>query len=271
MKLKFAVENLADVPEQFQSLYEQNGDKYEFAGVEGLYKQDDINRLQEALRKERNDHKAAKDKYSALNGRDVNEILAELDRIEEYKQAAGGKIDETKLTEMVEARIKGRVAPIEREKAQLTEKLAELTGQIEQFKRAEVQRKISDTVTEALRKSAGLQPTAYDDALMLAERVFEIDELGRVVTRDGVGVTPGIDPTVWLSEVKSKRPHWWGPTVGGGAAGSHTGGVSSDNPWSAKSWNMTKQAEIMRSDMERAKQMARSAGSFVGATSPNKA
>ena len=48
----------------------------------------------------------------------------------------------------------------------------------------------------------------------------EIQDKGLIaprITRDNVGVTPGIDPAVWLSEIQAKRPHWWGEMVGTGA------------------------------------------------------
>ena len=114
-------------------------------------------------------------------------------------------------------------------------------------------------------------PEAIDDALMYADSMLEITEDGRIVTRDQVGVTPGIDPTVWLSEMQQKKRHWWPASQSGGAAGSNGGGVGGDNPWSASGWNLTRQAEMMDQDAARAEQMARSAGTTIGGPRPQKA
>lgn len=42
-----------------------------------------------------------------------------------------------------------------------------------------------------------------------------------------------------------------------------------DNPWSAAGWNVTRQAQLVRaSGLEKAAQIAKAAGSYIGATRP---
>ena len=43
-------------------------------------------------------------------------------------------------------------------------------------------------------------PEAVDDALALADRTFEIEEgTDKVITRDKIGVTPGLEPSAILA------------------------------------------------------------------------
>lgn len=267
MKLKAIVDTLDDVPAQYHALYTEKNGKWELTEIEGVKTQADVDRLQSALSKERNDHKATKEKYAALGDRDIDEVITQLDRIPELEAASAGKVDDAKLEELVEGRLKTKLAPIEREKAQLTQKVQELTGAVEQYVAADRTRKIHDEVRKAATSSKVL-PEAFEDALMLAERVMELDEEGRVIVRDGVGFTPGVDPAVWLSDLQSKRPHWWGPSQGGGAAGNNRSGVNGTNPWSADGWNLTEQGKILRENRTRAEQMAASAGTTIGGPRP---
>lgn len=129
---------------------------------------------------------------------------------------------------------------------------------------------IADAVRSAVGKSKGFQSSAVEDAITLAERVLEIDDSGNVVTKDGVGVTPGVGADVWLTEIQSKRPHWWGETIGGGASGNRGGasGYGGNNPWSHDHWNLTEQGRILTTDRKKAEQLAKSAGTSIGGKRP---
>lgn len=269
MVLKAIVKDINDVDEKYRDLYTQKGDQYELTAIEGVRTQGDVDRLQTALKKERDDHKAVKDRLALLGDRKIEDVVATLDRLPELEAAAAGKIDDNKLNEIVETRIKSRVAPIERENSRLKTDLAERDTKIQGYEGKEKTRLIHDSVREAISKNTGFQPSAVEDALVFAERMLEINEDGRVVTRDGVGVTPGIDSTVWLTEMQSKKAHWWGPSMGGGSQGGKSShGVK--NPWTHGDWNMTEQGRIYKESPDRAHQLAKSAGTTVGGTRPDK-
>lgn len=267
MGLKAVVDTLEGIPDHFHELYVERNGKYEISGIEGIKTQADVDRLQTALTKERNDHKGVKDKFAPLANFDVTEVLSKLDRYGELEEAAKGKLDDTKIDEIVGKRITSKLAPVERERDTFKGQLAEALNKITEYQTKETQRTISDKVREAA-VSSKLLPEAFEDALLLAERVFEVSEDGRVVTKDNVGITPGIDATVWLTEMQTKRPHWWGPSVGGGARGNgipQGGGV---NPWSAEGWNLTEQGKVLTSNRGRAEQLAKSAGTSIGGPRP---
>src|SRR5690606_6006640 len=140
-----------------------------------------------------------------------------------------GKLDDTKIEEIVNNRIKSRLSPVERERDTLKSQIAERDQIILGYQTKETQRTISDKVREAAT-TAKILPEAFDDALLLAERAFERTGDGREVTKDTVGGTPAVDASVWFNELQAKRPHGWGTSAGGGASGSMTPG-GQVNPW----------------------------------------
>jgi len=266
MTLKAVLDTLDDIPEHFHSLYTERNGKFELTGIEGVRTQADVDRLQAALSKERSEHKATKEKFSAFANLDPQEVLAKLDRFPELEEAAKGKLDDAKIDELVSKRIKSKLSPLEREISELKAQLSEREQLIADFKAKETQRTIFDKVREAAT-SAKILPEAMEDALLLAERVFEVTEDGRVLTKDNVGVTPGVDPTVWFTDLQSKRPHWWGPSAGGGASGSKTPG-GMQNPFSYEHWNLTEQGKLLTTNRARAEQLAKAAGTTIGGPRP---
>lgn len=270
MALQAQYDTLDEVPEAHRELYSERNGKFEFTGVEGLKTQADIDRLSTSLTKERDTHKASKTALAAWNalGADPAEVQNKLDRIAELEAAAEGKLDENKLNQLVEGRIKSKTAPLERELSSLKAQLAERDAKIGEYEAHERQRSIHDAVRQAATKHK-LLDTAVEDALFLAERMFEVDEDGRVVTKDGVGVTPGVEAHVWLTEMQTKRPHWWGPSQGGGARGGQGGGGGGANPFTKAGWNLTEQGRILRENPDRAAQLARAAGTSIGGGMPS--
>lgn len=270
MAIKAVVDKIDDIPEQYRDLYTEKNGKFELTGVEGIKTDADVTRLSTALNKERTDHKATKQTYAVLGDRKPDEILAILDRVPELEAAAAGRVDEAKINQMVETRVGSKLAPVQREVGALKTQLAERDQVIVGYQQKERTRSIHDGVRDAIGKTKGFQGSAGEDALMLAERMFEVSEDGKVVTKDGVGVTPGVDAVVWLTEMQQKRPHWWGPTEGGGSGGSNRNGGAGagDNPWTSANWNMTKQGQIYRENSARAEQLAKSAGTVIGGAKP---
>lgn len=268
MGLKVVHDTLDEVDEGFRSLYQERDGKFHLTGIDGIKTQADIDRLQSALTKERNDHKAVKDRYGVLGDLDPAEVLAKLDKYPELEAAAEGKLDETKINELAETRLRTKLAPVERERDQLKTKLEQTESTVQELQNVLRSRDIKDNVMAAALKGKVIE-TAIDDVLMLADRVFEVGEDGTVTTRDNVGVTPGLSPEAWLQEMQSKRPHWWPASEGGGAkGGSGGGGGFSNNPWSHEHWNMTEQGRIINQDRQKADQMAKAAGTSIGGPKP---
>lgn len=268
MALKIKQDNLDAVDAAFHSLYTQQTDgSFLLTGVEGMKTQADIDKVSLALTKERADNKALKEKFAILGDKEPSEIISQLDRISELEAAAAGKMDETKINEMVEARIKTKLAPVERELNLTKTKLTEAETRAGELSAREKRRTVHDKVREAAIASK-MMPEAYEDALMYADSMLELSEDGRVITKDNVGVTPGIEPSVWLTEMQTKKRYWWPGSQSGNSNGSGGNLAGGDNPWTHAGWNLTKQGEILDQDAKRADQLARSAGTTVGGRRP---
>lgn len=274
MAIKAVVDSLDDVDEKFRDLYTEVNGKFEITGIEDVTLLTPVKKLKDENAKRRIDERKAREAlapFTALVGeRKLEEVQAMLDRYPELEAAAEGKLDEGKINGLVEARLKTKLAPVERERDQLKAQITERDGIISAYKTKETIRTVHDAVRDAIGKQQGFQQTAIEDALMHAERMFEVDENGKVVTKDEVGVTPGIDAVVWLTEMQQKRPHWWGTTSGGGSRGNNGSGGSptGNNPFSREHWNMTEQGKLIRTNRARAEQLAKSAGTTIGGGMP---
>jgi hypothetical protein len=273
MLLKTVVKSLDDIDEKYRDLYTERNGQYELTEIEGVKTQSDIDRLQNALARERSEHKATKSALSAFGDLKPDEVFTQLDKLKEHEtlsENAEIAPPSDKVQKLVESRLQAKIAPIEREREQLRARIAEQEKLIAEFRQKDIQRQINESVRSAAN-TAKLLPAAIDDALLLAERVFEVDDSGKVITKENCGFMPGIDAQTWLSDIQSKRPHWWAPSVGGGAVGHNGGGAySSNNPWSAENWNLTKQAEILMKDRARANNLASVAGTTIGGPKPTR-
>lgn len=265
MALQIIVETLDDVDEKYHDLYTEKDGKFELTGVEGMKTKADVDRLQTALTKERAEHKNLKERVKLLGDRKIEDVIVELDRIPELEATAKG---DKNVDELVEAKLRAKIVPIERERDKYAKELDEAKATIGNYESASRVRKIHDSIRSAVGKQQGFQKSAIEDAVTLGERLFEVLDDGSVVTKDNVGVTPGISAEDWLADRKNDKPHWWGTSQGGGAAGSRGAGATGDNPWTNGGWNLTKQGQIIREDPKRAEQLARAAGTTIGGPKP---
>lgn len=273
--LKAVYDSLEDIPENvedFRSLFVEREGRYELSGLPGVKTAADVERVQRSLVQEREAHKQTKDKFRPFAELDPDEVFAKLDRLPELEAAASGKLDDAAIDEIVAKRIEGAVrsklAPVEREfKAAQTE-LEALREQNQALSLERAARQRQDAIRPLMAK-AGVLPEHYEDVELYAERHLEQTEDGQWVAKDGVGVTPGLQPKEWLAEMLEKRPGWMPANVGGGAKGSASGGVGGSNPFSAKGWNLTAQGQLVQTrGMEYAQRMAEAAGTKVGGARP---
>ena len=115
--LKSQLDSLENLDQNFHSLYTEKDGKFNLTEIEGIKTQADVDYVKQMLTKERDSHKSTKERYFGYA--DINltaeELHEKLDRFDELESAVGGNIDSDKLAEMVEARLKTKTAPIERE------------------------------------------------------------------------------------------------------------------------------------------------------------
>jgi hypothetical protein len=276
--LKTIYDTAEEIPEGYAELYTERGGKWELTGVQGVKTQADVDRVSEALRKEKADHKAVKELLKPFEGLDAELIHLQATELEETKAQLDaikkdGTIDETKLEPIIAARVKQAVAPLERDKTNIERKLdtitkaaAEKDGEINTLKTSivtgNVERAIRDAAIEAK-----LVPTAVSDAVLQGNRVFEATDDGRIITKDVFGTVPGLTPREWFKDMQEKSPHWWPASVGGGSKGGSGPAGRANNPWSKEAWNLTNQGKYVKEyGEEKAKVLAESVGSHLGAT-----
>jgi hypothetical protein len=261
MALKAIYEKEDDVPEAVREHYAEKGGKWELQ-AEGMKTQADVDRVKSALDKEKKEHKDTKDKFKAFDGMDPEDVQSKLDEYDELKarvEAGGGEIPEDKIQAIVDKRVQREIAPIKRENDKLKTENDELRASNGELDGRIKMGRIETAVRKAA-ETAKVVPTAIDDIVALADRTFEIDDDGNVVTREGIGAAPGVGVDVYLTDMKEKRPHWWPVSAGGGSRGSNGEGGGADNPWSARGWNLTKQGQVLKENRSKAEQLASVAG-----------
>jgi hypothetical protein len=265
MALKAVYESADEIPEGVKSEYKEVNGKWivDVTDVDNLPR---VAALKDENAKRRIELKTTKDTLAKFGDLNPDEVHTQMARIPELEELAAGKVDDKKIDKLVESRLAAKVAPIQRELDVTKTKLNETTQTLDQFRTKEKTRTIHDSVRAAASK-AKVRPEAMEDALLYGERVLDVDESGSVVTKDGVGVTPGLDPFTLFTELQPKRPHWWGESIGGGGGGGG-GGRMATNPFTAEHWNLTEQGKLINSNRAQAENLAKAAGTTIGGGKP---
>lgn len=259
MKLKAFYENKEDIPSGLEDYYVLRAGKY-MLEVDGLKTDADLQRVQTALDSEKQAHKQTKEKYAVIADKDPGEIVALLDRVPELEAAAAANTDNAaKVQQMVDAKLAAAKAPLEREIAQLKAKNAAIEQENANFVKDRRNGILEKAILAAARE-AGVDPTMEDDVLRYAQAVCDLDDGNNVVTKDGVGVTPGIDPKSLFVDMIQKKPRWFKDSVTAGLGGGKGPAGSTVNPWKKDTWNLTEQGRLVKSDPTVAKNLAKQAG-----------
>lgn len=226
-----------EIREGFESLYTERDGKWHLTGVKGIKTQADVDAVQEALRKEREEHKATKEAQRAPGDEDFKERVA--------------------------AEVAKRTRDLQRQIGSLTARAEEAESVAEESRTAQRQTNLRSHLMSKAREHNVL-PTAMADVFAAADLDFETDDDGNVITKHGGTAAD------WFEQMKLSRPHWWPLSSGTGGRGnnnSHVLGI--DNPWTRDGWNVTRQSQMRRERGDvHARNMAQAAGSRIGATTP---
>lgn len=255
----------------FNELFTTAADgKIVLSGVTGMKTQKDVDTVREALRKEREDHGKTKDLLKPWGDLNAEETLAQLDRIKELEAAAGGKLDEAKLNELVEGRLSQKTGPLNRQIETLTGEKTKAEQERDALK-AQLETRDRNDAVRAIATEAKVLSTAIPDMEMAASVMLEKDADGNLVTKSGInGLTPGLNVKEWAKEMQKLRPHWWPESEGGGArGGGGGGGFSGNNPFSAEHWSLTEQGKYLQQNgREATDKLAKAAGTTIGGPKP---
>lgn len=267
MNLKYEYEAIGDVPKGFEELYTERDGKAVLTGVEGLKTPKDVDTLQEALRKERTDHKGLKEKFKVWGDLDPDEVLTKLDEYPTLKELADNQGDvEGKVNSLLEKKIAQVKAPLERELGLLKTQSAELQAERDLLATSISRKELTDQIKTAAI-NAGVAPTAVDDVVIIASNHFELQD-GKAVIKENAPLTQGLGTQDYFAEMQNHKPHWWPASKGGGANGSGGSPGGGDNPFSKDGWNMTRQGQLYKENPQRAERLAEAAGTKIGGTRP---
>lgn len=251
MALKYIVDSLDGVDASLHEHYERQGDKYRLK-VEGARSQQDVDNVQRALNAEREVSKGYKTRLDAWGDRKPEEVLPILDRVPELEAAAADgkkKLDQTQI----DAIVNGRLAPVQRSLEEVTRNYKAAQEQIGTYEAQNRRRTIFDAVRGIASETKALPETYssdYGSFMLLAERIFTVNDQGQVVVREGVpDLVHGQAPKDIVGELQRLHPYLWPPSSGGGASGNtgNTGGGANV----FKQNNMTERSKFIKANENR--------------------
>ena len=261
-------EKQEDIPSGWSHLYIESDGKWKLVSSTQIKTQEDVDKLAEGARKEREDHKKTKEKLAKFGSLDPTEVQTQLDRIPDLELAAdaAGNDDEA-IEKRVSAKLKTHTAPLERQIETLTTERDAAQTSLTEFRASDEQRQIKDHIRDSAMK-AKCHEGGIRDALNYSHIFMKRPDDNKIVTKDGIeGVTPGLDAAGWLGDILSTTGHWYPEAKGGNSKGGNgaSGGV---NPWTHDNWNLTEQGKLLTTDRSRAESMAKSAGTTIGGARP---
>ena len=233
MPLAAVLENLEGKPDYYKDIYVEIDGKWVLDGdVENHPK---ATNLKATLDKERKAKKALEKEHEKFTGVDL-ERWAKVKDLEEEELTAfhawreerdkgegnGNKpplTDEefNKRVERLTKKWEAREAALLKENIDLKVNIDKTTAQLHE-------RTIKTALLNACSK-AGIWPNAVEEAVLLGQQVFRLNEDGEVVAMGkdgnemlGADLKP-LQPEEWLASKSTDKSHWWPRNSGGGAGG----------------------------------------------------
>ena len=249
MPLKYKCKTKDEIPAEHLPLYaERDGARVlDVDGAVEKSKLDEFRNTNVSLIKERDD---LKKRYEGIDPDAVKALADEKRQLEEAQQLKAGEVEK-----VVENRIKGVKADLEKQIATLTTERDAMTGRLTSIQ-------IDQGVLTVATKR-GLRPTAIPDITARARNIFRLvngvptafEPDGRTLRYGKDGITP-MTLEEWVDAQVSEAPHLFESNAGGGAASNASGGGASGarangslrNPFRRDSWNLTEQMKLQKSD-----------------------
>lgn len=249
--LKAVYANKSDIPAGAEAFYKEVNGQWELQ-VDGMKTQGDVDRVTEALRKERSDHSETKAKLHKFEGYTLEDIT-KLEDENALLKADGKSAD---IDEKVNALVDARTKALKRDLANAERRATEAEASVTTLKSERSKDKIDAAVVNVAANK--VRPEALADVKLHAVNDFELSEDGKVVTKETCPLGAGLTVEEWTEKKIKASPHWESPSQGGGARGGKGGG-GNENPWSKKTWNVTRQHQIASQDPAKAKQLQEAA------------
>lgn len=251
------------MPADIQKEYSAKGENFELQ-LDGAVTTGDRDRLQEALRKERNDRETLEKslkRYGKVTPEEATRLgdeIADLRMKLELSGANPAQIEE-RVSKLVESKLAVARRPLEQQLAEHLETNKTLAEKVAAYERADRSRKVLGALRDpGLVEKLGLKTDLMDDAYDLwVQHNFTLDAEGRVVTSDAFG-TPGLPPETALKELRTegKKRHLFGDTSGAGAGGGNNALPAGANPFTEEHFDLAKIGAVVRQNPAQATRLA---------------
>ena len=233
--IKSTYPTLEEIPEKHRDLYEERDGVFLLTKIEGLKTEDDITKLRDVIRKEKEQRKKAESLVKQY-GYSPDEINKMMDEFDVNKEKAVAR-EANKMRQELETANANASA------------LAATLGAY----------KIQSELTHEATK-LGVDSSALEDVLLWGEKLYTYVD-GKVVSKDDNNFdTPG----QWLEKTKTEgnKKHWFNQPQGAGAIGSlGTSAVSTGAKHFTKgSMNLVEMISIESRDSAEANKLAKQAG-----------
>jgi hypothetical protein len=263
--IKRRITSLEEAPEGLASYYVESGDGFALE-IDGPGPED-VEKLKAALANERESHKATKSRFSGvdLTADEIQQLRDEADDLRFQLENAPKARDPQEMEDRAELLAARKTRELDRELQALREQNSSFNEAIKLHEAAANQRMLRDAAMDAVSGDKGIKlvDSAREDLIPFVERSFEMNDLGEIVSKEGIGLEPGLTIREALNEMQAsgRRSHWFAQSTGAGASGSKGGAAAGGpNPFAKDSFNMTEIGRLIKSDPARAKALAKAAG-----------
>ena len=268
--LKAQYTEAEEIPEAHRDLFTERNGVFEIE-VDGMKTVGDTDRLQSALSNERTAHKDTRGRYGwvgELTNDDVQKLRDAQEDLQHQLELKPEGLTDEQVEERAERLAARKTRALEKSIEEISLERDSYSSAIRLHEAAQSQRLIRDSVDDALTgpESFAVVDSAREDIVPFAERIMTVVD-GKVVSREDVGVEPGISFAEVLSDLKAsgRRSHWFPGNTGAGANGSPAGGSEQGtNPFAGVpgdgNFNLTAASKIASADPAKAKMLVKAAG-----------
>ena len=213
-KLKASYESKADVPQDFESAYTEQDGKFVLTGEVEFKTQEDIDKILQSKRHIDSELSQVKDSLKAEQQKNT-EISNELE-IVRTQQKEG--FDESKISELVEKRVRAGLEAITAENETLKTQNNELTGQIQAGTKGKFVDEFVGNFSESISK----------EARAISDMLFERQEDNSYLTKEYFGIPAGLTAEQAQCKITEIYPHWAKQNIAGHGKGATQAPAVSD-------------------------------------------